>query len=402
MMAEMTEWLKRYIMLVLGIGKAVKDETEDILYDYYGEISMEEQVNREAALSGKELLNEAIELAEKLPDQGFDGNRTMFLDKQLTALETVCRRLSGERFSIREEAKQYFGLDISWVPESEFEAAVEIYNKVLPGSGSVRERLLQHRNKYELPQNKRHLLPEMLQLAVIETRERTDRIIKLPTGEKTDIVPITGKPVKAMAQYLGNYRSAIMVNTGIPFYMPELLSIVSHEGYPGHIAEIILKEEYLIKKKGCYEQQVGFLLTPPYVISEGIALLAMQSIFEPGEAECWMSENIYPKLGMEGDIEDLAAVQKATDLLRGAWCNAALMLDDGCAEHEAADYIMKHTLCNEQNAHHAVRSLKRPFCESYIFTYYYGRKLLEASLCGPDKKEKLRRLLTEQLTLDIL
>jgi hypothetical protein len=181
-----------------------------------------------------------------------------------------------------------------------------------------------------------------------------------------------------------------------------LLSVVTHEGYPGHLAEIGLKEEYLIRKKGYFEQQVGFLLTPPFVISEGIALLAMQSIFAPGAAEQWMSEQIYPVLGIDGDTTDLLSMQKATDLFRGVWCNAALLMDEGRPVSEAVNYIMRYTLCNEEQAHNAVKSLQRPYCEAYIFTYYYGRKLLEPSLFSPLKRDKLRQLLTEQITISDL
>lgn len=398
----MTKWLQQYIMLVLRIGKVIRERTGEILYDYYGDRQLEEQIEKEELLSGEVLLFEALALAEDLPGQGFEEHRRLYLDKQLTALEMVCRRLCGAKSTLKEEAGRYFGLEVEWIPEAIFAEALSIYDKALPGRGDIRKRLARHRKKYELSRGKASLLPELMQQAVKETRRRTGKLIGLPEEEQTEILPITDKPVKAMAQYMGNYKSAIMVNTGLPFYLPELLSVVSHEGYPGHIAEIVLKEEYLIKRKGYLEQQVGFLLTPPFVISEGIALLAMQSVFDRGEAELWMNSNIYTGFGLEADSSDLLAIQKATDLLRGAWCNAALLLDEGRTVSEAVRYITKNTLHTEEQAGYAVKSLQRPFCEAYIFTYYYGRKLLEPILSGPQKQEKLKGLLTEQTCISDL
>lgn len=399
---KMTKWLRQYILLVLRIGKAVRSKTNDILYDFYGPHQLEEQVANEGVWSAEELRRQTSELIDGLPFQGFDLHRAAYLSKQLTALETICRRLEGEKLSLKEAALHYFGLDIQWISEAIFEEALTLYEKALPGKGSIQERLVHYRKHYEIPKEKSYLLPELMQRAVKETRKRTNNIIQLPNDDQVELCPINDKPVKAMAQYLGNHRSTIFVNTRIPFNISELLSIVSHEGYPGHIAEFVLKEEYLVKQKDYYEQQVGFLLTPPFVISEGIALLALESIFAPGEAEQWMAEHIYPELGIQADATDLLAMQRATDLLRGVWCNAAFLLDEGYPISEAVRYIMKYTLCDQEKAHYAVQSLQRPFCESYIFTYYYGRLLLESALHGPEKQKNLRRFLTEQRTLSDL
>lgn len=398
----MIRWVKQYILLVLRIGKAIQSQTQDVLYDLYGQPQLEAQVANENVWSAEELMRETSSLMNSLPIQGFDTRREVYLSKILAALETTCRRLTGIKLSLREEALRYFDIDIEWIPESIFEEALTLYEKALPGKGSIRERLINYNNHYELMKDKAYLLPELIQYTVKETCKRTSYIMELPSGAKAKIQPITDKPVKAMAQYLGNYNSTIFINTSIPFNISELLSIVSHEGYPGHIAEFILKEEYLVKRKGYIEQQVGFLLTPPYVISEGIALMALKNTFAPGEAEQWMADHIYPKLGIEGDSTDLLTVQKAKDLLRGVLCNAAFLMEEGRPINEVINYVMKYTLCSEEQAYYSIKVLQRPFCESYIFTYYHGRILLESALYGPNSNINLKRLLTEQITISDL
>jgi hypothetical protein len=52
---------------------------------------------------------------------------------------------------------------------------------------------------------------------------------------------------------------------------------------------------------------------------------------------------------------------------------------------------------DDETAHRQLASLQRPLRETYIFTYFYGRRLLEASLQGPQRRERLHQLLTQQI-----
>jgi hypothetical protein len=140
------------------------------------------------------------------------------------------------------------------------------------------------------------------------------------------------------------------------------------------------------------------LLSPSFVISEGLALLAHELVFPSDEAEKWLSEQIYPKVGIQPDTTKLRMVQRANDLLMGVRCNAAFLLREGKPEHEIISYLMKYALLDHKQALLQLQSLKRPFCEAYIFTYFFGRQLLQPLLGGPRKHAILRRLLTEQVT----
>jgi hypothetical protein len=119
-----------------------------------------------------------------------------------------------------------------------------------------------------------------------------------------------------LSLYLGNHRSRIYLNPAVPFPLTYLFYVLCHEGYPGHLAEAVLKDEALIQQRGYVEQRVNFLLpaAPLYVISEGLALHAHEILFGPGEAEQWLAESIYPAAGMTPDGSDLTKIQRATDL----------------------------------------------------------------------------------------
>ncbi len=161
----------------------------------------------------------------------------------------MSRRLNGEVFTMSEEVSLLFDLDVKWIPETTFEQAYSMYDEALPGHGSVATRLKQWKEHYQLPTDKMELLPELIHMAVMESRQRLRAYIELPANEKIEVETFTNKPFRALAHYKGNYRSSILVSTSVPFNVADLLYVVCHEGYPGHLAEYVLKEENLVQKK---------------------------------------------------------------------------------------------------------------------------------------------------------
>ena len=97
-------WLHDYTVLALRLDKAVQQRTPYEPVEEYMPPEWYEQVLHEPVQSADILLCDAQDLIETLPLQQFESQRTAYLAKQLRALETVGRRLQGERFSLQEEA----------------------------------------------------------------------------------------------------------------------------------------------------------------------------------------------------------------------------------------------------------------------------------------------------------
>ncbi|MBO0793349.1 MAG: hypothetical protein J2P36_20685, partial [Ktedonobacteraceae bacterium] len=322
-------WLRDYTILVLRLNKAIESRTQYEYVEEYQPPEWYEQVQHEPVQPAEALVRDSQRLLDTLPQQDFEPQRSAYLAKQLRALETVARRLQGERFSLQEEVWRCFDLHVDWLPESIFEQAHALYDEALPGSGSLAERFQQLKKSLTLPPEKAHLLPSFLQRALMETKRRTQALVPLPADEQTEIQTITDQPVRAVACYLGNHRARIHLNPAVPFPLSDLFYVLCHEGYPGHLAEAMLKEEALVQQRGYLEQRASLLYTPQFVISEGLALLAHEMVFAPGEAEQWLAEHIYPEAGMNPVNCDLTKIQRATDLLFGVWCNTAWLLREG-------------------------------------------------------------------------
>jgi hypothetical protein len=288
--------VRQYVLLTLRIGKAVEARTGDgWMLDYFGPPEWKALVDAEEPRSGEALLEATYVAEETLPRQGFEIRRTRYLFKHLRALSMVARRLAGERFSLGEQAAGCFDLDVGWVAEERFGEAGDLLDRVLPGRGDVRERLNAWKARHELRPDRAHLLPRLFERAILEARRRTDALVGLPEGEEVTFGALSGGPFLALAEYRGRLRSRVLVNTYRPFNIADLLYVACHEGYPGHLAEIVLKEQHLATEKGYAEELVSFLPTPRFVVSEGLALWARIVAFPGAASETGSRNTLTPR-----------------------------------------------------------------------------------------------------------
>ncbi|HKF74879.1 MAG TPA: hypothetical protein VKF59_01950 [Candidatus Dormibacteraeota bacterium] len=389
------EWLRDYAQVALRLDRIVQAHRGSSLLDYLGPPEWRAEVESEPMWSWPRLRDAVAGLREGLAEQGFEPRRARFLSRHLDAFRTVARRLGGEPLSLEEEVLGCLDLRVGWLPETLFEAGHDLYDAGLPGVGRLAERLRRWRARTTLPPGRSHLLTALLQRALAHARQLTHAMLPLPADEDVDIAHVD-QPAWAVAAYEGSHRSRILVNPLVPFPLPDLFYVLCHEGYPGHLTEILLKEEALVDRRGCLEQQARFLLTPGFVVSEGLALLAHEMVFAPGEEERWLAEHVYPEAGMrpEGDPR---SIHLARDILRGASCNAAFLLREGRPAPEVVSYLVRHALVDEERAREELARLSRPLGEVHPFAYFHGRRLVEARLGGPGRLASLQWLMTTQV-----
>ena len=135
------QWFQDYVLLQFRMDKAIRKFTGSRFVDYYyGPPEWKATVEDEAETPAIDLIRAAMALTDALPVQSFEGHRARYLEKQVLALETVCRKLNGERFSLEEEVQRCFDIRPTWIPETQFEQGLELYDEVLPGVGSLADR----------------------------------------------------------------------------------------------------------------------------------------------------------------------------------------------------------------------------------------------------------------------
>ncbi|HET8842809.1 MAG TPA: hypothetical protein VFN35_15200 [Ktedonobacteraceae bacterium] len=391
------QWFREYVLLAFRLDKALRKFTDSNFVDYY--YGPEEwKAEAEAQRSPSELVRDAMALEDTLAEQGFEAHRATYLAKQVVALETLCRKLNGETFSLEEEVQRCFDLHPERIPESQFEQGLVLLEEALPGEGSFPDRLQNWRKRYQLAQEKSGLLLSFLQRVAAESRRRTQAFVDLPAEEGIEMQTVSDTVSAGENRYLGNYRSRVELNTDLPPDVNSLMNFICHEGYPGHHTEFILKEQSLFQERGYLEQAILPIISPQAVISEGIATSAFEMIFTPEESEQWLAEHIYPEAGIEPASLDIAKLHKARELLDyPVGVNAAFLLHEGRSDEEVRQYLLKYLQSSDEEAHRFLEFLKVPFQQTYIFTYFYGKQLMNPWLKGPQRWIAFRRFLTEQV-----
>jgi hypothetical protein len=395
------QWFRDYVQLQFRMDKAIRKFTDSRFVDYYyGPPEWKAAVEGEPETPAADLMRAAGALLDTLPDQGFEAHRTTYLSKQVVALETVCRRLNGESFSLEDEVSRCFDIRPAMIPETQFEQGLALLEEALPGTGDLFERSRAFRTHFELPREKMHLLPELLHKAMEEARRRTNALFDLPPGEEVELALISDQVYGGDNWYQGNYRSHVDINTDLPINLRGLLGLVCHEGYPGHHTEFVLKERSLYHEQGYIEESIAPIICPQAVISEGIATSAFEMIFTLNEAEHWAVEHLYPLAGIEPAEFAEVNIEKlvhAFELLQGLQGNVRFLLSEGRSDDEVRRYMLKYWIWPQEYAQKSIDFLKNPFREAYTFTYYYGRQLMKPMLEGPDRQQVFKRFLTEQL-----
>jgi hypothetical protein len=344
-----------------------------------------------------DLREDADRLAQRIASEPLPEPRKTWLAKQVEAMRTMLARLDGEIIPFREEAERCLDIRPERVPEAEFEAAIAEIDHPLPGPGPLEERVEAWKKQTEVAEDK---VPALLELARQEARRRTQALVDLPDGEDVEIFIVRDQPWSGYNWYLGQYRSRIDVNLDLPTRIPSILPLMTHEGYPGHHTEHALKEKTLYREKGWEEASIFLLNTPECVISEGIANVALDMIFTEDEVAAFLHDVLYPAAGLDHlDPERDRALGRAFRKLAGVPGNVAfLAYEDGWGDDDLVPYIRKYGLRSETEARFNLKFIRNPMFRTYIFTYFYGERMLRAALAGPDRREVFRRLLTEPLT----
>jgi hypothetical protein len=147
------------------------------------------------------------------------------------------------------------------------------------------------------------------------------------------------------------------------------------------------------------EETLVLAFSPQSVISEGIARLAPQILLEGDGGRAFA--DLVREHGVEIDLDQTLAIERAIGPCEWAQVNAALMLHErGASEDEAREYLLRWGLLGPELADHVVRFITDPTSRTYLVAYPAGLGLCRDFVAGD--AERFRRLLTEQLRVSDL
>ena len=279
---------ERYVKLVLAMG------LHDASYvdAYYGPPAwQQEALDQQASLSGiKAATNETLAL---LADE--HCLRAVNLRKQLQAVLAKAEMLQGMRLDFDTESARLYDAVSPHHSRAYYEALVAQIDTLLPGDGSVSDRVNAFRAQFVIPADK---LRAVMDAAIRAGRERTLQYIALPVEEDFVLEFVSDKPWSGYNWYKGNYQSVIQINTDLPVYIDRAVDLGCHEAYPGHHVYNVLLERDLVRDKGWMEYCIYPLYSPQSLIAEGTANYGIELSFTDAERLDFEQRVLYPLAGL--------------------------------------------------------------------------------------------------------
>ena len=379
---------ERYVLLCLRVGRHI----DGFVDAYFGPPEWKELVDREEQVDPRALREEARALSASLSAERLEPQRLRWLDAQLRALECALTRMTGEEVPWVDEVECCLGVRPTRTDTTVFQEVHGRLDAALSGGGALRDRYIEWDERNAVATDK--LIPALDKLKdVLGPRAQT--LARMPDEESVTYETVSATPWIAYNWYQGHYQSVVEVNADLPISIALLTDLAAHEAYPGHHTERAAKEAHLLEGLGRVEASVAIISAPEALISEGIAMNALEQALGPRPYET-VADTLSP-LGIEFDAAEVHEVHQAEIALFAVGVNAAFMLhEDGATIEEARDYLCEWGLESDEKAVRTGAFLTEPTSRAYVSAYTDGRRLCRAF--AERAAGNFTRLLTEQLT----
>ena len=388
--SKLNQIAESYVKLVLAVGQ----HDSNYVDAYYGP---KEWLTK--AQSVKKSLDAirrvALPLAAELDSLNSNNEedmiqlRHLYLKKQLSSLIAHVKVLEGKKLPFDEEAKAYYDVEPPTFSEEHFKELIAELDTIIPGKGSISERVANYRRQFIVPPDK---VDTVLRVAIRECRTRTKKHIKLSDDETYRIEYVHNKPWGAYNWYKGNNESLIQINIDMPMQLHSMIDLAAHEGYPGHHVYNSLLETEFSSKRGWVEFTVYALFSPQSLIAEGTANFGIEVAFPGKERMEFERDVLFPLAELDkSTAEKYSNVQALIAKLSYAENEAARRYLNGEISHEeTAQWLVKYALRSPKEAQSSIRFIDQ--YRSYVINYNLGldlvRRYIERHGGTEDKPEK--------------
>lgn len=366
---EIDNIAEQFVKLALAIGQHDKAFVDA----YHGPEEWQEKAKQEKksliqlSLDAKGLINAIDGMDEP------DSARSKILKRQLVAAATRIEMAQNTFYPFNEETRLLYDAVAPEYDTAHFDAVIEQIGTLLPGEGSIAQRVDAFRDSLAIPEDK---LQAVFDAAIKECRARTLAHYDLPEGESFRLEFVKDKPWSGYNWYQGDYESLIQVNTDFPIIIDRAIDLGCHEGYPGHHTWNVLLERDVLKKNGWIEYSVYPLFSPLSITAEGSANYGIELAFPDAEKSMFERNVLFPIAGLDpAKAETLAQVNKLRAKLSHARNHIArAYLDEKISREEAIFMSMKYNLMSRARAEQSLAFIET--YRGYVINYNLGRDLI--------------------------
>lgn len=294
----------------------------------------------------------------------------------LRSLRAKAELLEGSFLTFDQESLALYGVQAPTFSLEDFQETLLNLDSMLPGKGPLKERYQNLREEFRIPPEK---LSSVIEKAIREARFRTSQWIPLPQGENFSFELVKDKPWSGYNWFEGNSRSLIQINTDLPVYLDQVLTLACHEGYPGHHVFNCLRETELYLKQGWVEFSVFPLFGPDALIAEGTANYAVEMVF-PSLIDRldFQSRVLCPLAGLSPQNLELYenCLQAMKKLAYVQVEVARRYLDGEISRDQAGELLVRYRLLSPEEADHSLKFME--FYRSYVINYRVGEDLVRS------------------------
>lgn len=361
---------EQYVKLVLGIGLHHPHYVDA----YYGPSDWQ-PTTKEPLEAIQQQVTELVDTLKKTTPSESETLRYTFLIKQSESILTFINVISGNAPKFDEESLALYDAISPNETESEFDNVLLELENLVPGDGSLSERIVAFNAQFEIPKSK---LDDVFKAAVARSREITKQFIPLADNENFQLEYVTDQIWSGYNWYKGDNFSLIQMNTDFPIYISRAVDLAAHEGYPGHHVFNSLMEKHLVNEKGWMEYCVYPLFSPMSLLAEGSANYGIEVVFPKPERMVFEKEVLFVLAGLDvSQAERYYQVQTLMQKLSYADNMVAKRLLDGeISEQHAVDLLVKYTLVSKARATQRLGFIKAN--RAYVLNYNLGQDIVKA------------------------
>jgi len=391
----------------LLLGLRLDQHMPGIVDGYYGPAELKARADMEQRRSPARLLDDISALRERVERDVGEVDRREWLLAQLRALDAHAHALGGEPLDYPVYVERCLGFAPRRHADALFDAAAAGIDELVPGEGSIPDRLDAWDAQIEIQTER--LLP-IAEWLLERFRARAAERFGLPDDESIRLTTITDQPWIAYDRYLGGGRSRVELNVDVPVTAHDLIVTLGHEAYPGHHLEAAWRETDLVERDQRSEVSMILTNTPEGPISEGLARYGTRFAASPDERPDLLVE-IFERADLPLAADRTAARDVAErtvrlhglrDRLEAATDEAALRrYVDGASSEDVLDYLREIGRYRPKVAEKRLAFLEDPLSRLYVFAYEGGEALVAAwveTAEAPDQVGRFGRLLHEQVT----
>ncbi len=391
----------------LLLGLRLDQHDPGLIDGYLGPADLKARADLEPLPSLGRLRDDAEALRARVAAEVEEPDRRAWLDAQLVALASRAAVLAGEPIPYLAQVERSFGVVPVGRGEAAFDAAAAELDRLLPGTGTVDDRLAALDERLVVDPDR---LPSVVDRLVPELRARAARRFGVPEGDGLHVGLVRDQPWSGYNWYDGGLRSRVDLNVDLPIRATDLVDVLAHETYAGHHLEHAWKETLLVETAGRLEASLLLLLTPECLISEGLASLGPGLLVPPEDRVDLLVEVFgWAGLALAADPAEARAVAELTVAVAAprrrlgeiAVDAALLRWADGASSDAVLAHLVRVGRMPEARAAKRLEFVEHPRWRTYVHVYHEGEPLLrrwvDAAPDG-DRDARFGRLLREPLT----